>query len=133
MDLDCKHFGKSASLNAWGLARVILGSSLITLVAAFALLRCISKNSGHRDSEETEESKLNTFLDHNLYFLSNSRSKEPLSINVAMFEQSLLKLTLADILKASNNFCKTNIIGDGGFGTVYKATLPDGKTVAVKS
>ncbi|KAL5562500.1 hypothetical protein UlMin_032247 [Ulmus minor] len=132
LDLDCKSFGKSTSLNAWGLAGVILGSSLITLVAAFALLRCISKNSKHRDSEETEESKLNTFLDHNLYFLSNSRSKEPLSINVPMFEQPLLKLTLADILEATNNFCKTNIIRDGGFGTVYKATLPDGKTVAVK-
>ncbi|KAJ6294624.1 hypothetical protein OIU76_022665 [Salix suchowensis] len=49
-----------------------------------------------------------------------------------MFEQPLLKITLVDILEATNNFCKTNIIGDGGFGTVYKATLPGVKTVAVK-
>ena len=55
-----------------------------------------------------------------------------MSINVAMFEQPLLKLTLVDILEATNNFCKTNIIGDGGFGTVYKATLPNGKIVAIK-
>ncbi|XP_073033041.1 leucine-rich repeat receptor protein kinase EMS1-like [Primulina eburnea] len=47
-----------------------------------------------------------------------------------MFQQPLLKLTLVNILEA-NNFCKTSIIGDGGFGTVYKATLPEGKTVAL--
>ncbi|CAM6068659.1 unnamed protein product, partial [Sphagnum tenellum] len=64
--------------------------------------------------------------------LTIGKSKEPLSINVAMFEQPLLRLTLADILLATNNFCKANIIGDGGFGTVYKAILPDGKTVAIK-
>lgn len=49
-----------------------------------------------------------------------------------MFEQPLVKLTLSDILDATNNFCKTKIVGDGGFGTVYKAQLPNGKTVAVK-
>ncbi|KAI5414766.1 hypothetical protein KIW84_040290 [Lathyrus oleraceus] len=44
-----------------------------------------------------------------------------------MFEQPLLKLTLVDILKATDNFSKTNIIGDGGFGTVYRATLSNGR------
>ncbi|KAL2527260.1 Leucine-rich repeat receptor protein kinase EMS1 [Abeliophyllum distichum] len=78
------------------------------------------------------DSKVNGSDDQNLYFLSSSRSKEPLSINIAMFEQPLLKLTSVDIVEATNNFCKANIIGDGGFGTVYKATLPGGKTVAVK-
>ncbi|KAJ0087121.1 hypothetical protein Patl1_07478 [Pistacia atlantica] len=67
-----------------------------------------------------------------LYLLSSSRSKEPLSINVATFGQPLLKLTLVDIIEATNNFCKTNTIGDGGFGTVCKATLCDEKSVAVK-
>lgn len=135
MGLDCqiKDFDKSALLNAWGLAGIVVGTTLIILTIAFALVRCVVRNSRRKDTEEIEESKLNSFLGQNLYYLSSSsRSKEPLSINVAMFEQPLLKLTLVDILEATNNFCKTNIIGDGGFGTVYKATLPNGKTVAVK-
>ncbi|CAI0403430.1 unnamed protein product [Linum tenue] len=49
-----------------------------------------------------------------------------------MFEQPLRKLTLGNILEATNNFRETNIIGDGGFGTVYKATLRNGNKVAVK-
>ncbi|KAM1407257.1 hypothetical protein ACFXTH_001841 [Malus domestica] len=133
-NLDChaKSFDKSALLNAWGVAAVVVGSALVFFVAAYAVVRWITRSSRH-DPEEAEESRLSSFMEHNLYFLSSSsRSKEPLSINVAMFQQPLLKLTLVDILEATNNFCKTNIIGDGGFGTVYKATLSDGKTVAVK-
>ncbi|CAN1755052.1 Leucine-rich repeat receptor protein kinase EMS1 [Linum perenne] len=39
------------------------------------------------------------------------------------FRQPLLKVTLSNILEGTNNFCNSNIIGDGGFGTVYKAKL----------
>ncbi|KAK4349758.1 hypothetical protein RND71_029071 [Anisodus tanguticus] len=41
-------------------------------------------------------------------------------------------LTIFDILRATNNFNQANIIGCGGFGLVYKATLADGTTLAVK-
>ncbi|KAF8685355.1 hypothetical protein HU200_043979 [Digitaria exilis] len=42
------------------------------------------------------------------------------------------KLTFTDLVKASNNFDKENIIGCGGYGLVYKAVLPDGCKVAIK-
>ncbi|KAM0856593.1 hypothetical protein ACQ4PT_048995 [Festuca glaucescens] len=42
------------------------------------------------------------------------------------------KLKFADILKATNNFDKANIIGCGGYGLVYKAELPDGSKLAIK-
>ncbi|XP_043697602.1 tyrosine-sulfated glycopeptide receptor 1-like [Telopea speciosissima] len=41
-------------------------------------------------------------------------------------------LQISDILKATNNFDQANIIGCGGFGLVYKATLPNGTKLAVK-
>ncbi|PIA49536.1 hypothetical protein AQUCO_01300379v1 [Aquilegia coerulea] len=131
LDCELKNFNRRPKvLNAWGIAGVVVGSLFFVLTLIFSLMRIIRKRE--HNVAVLEESKLSSSVDANLYYLSSSRSKEPLSINVAMFEQPLLKLTLVDILEATNNFCKTNIIGDGGFGTVYKATLPDGKTVAIK-
>lgn len=39
---------------------------------------------------------------------------------------------IEDLERATNNFSQKNFIGRGGFGMVYKGTLPDGTIVAVK-
>jgi len=49
-----------------------------------------------------------------------------------MFEKSIPKMKLSDIMKATNNFSNTNMIGTGRTGTVYKAVLDDGTTLMVK-
>ncbi|KAH7553563.1 hypothetical protein JRO89_XS12G0027100 [Xanthoceras sorbifolium] len=49
-----------------------------------------------------------------------------------MFKHSSLQLAFSDIVRITNNFCKSNAIGDGGSGTVYKGILPSGQLVAVK-
>ncbi|KAJ4719265.1 Receptor kinase [Melia azedarach] len=41
-------------------------------------------------------------------------------------------LTISEILKATDNFNQANIVGCGGFGLVYKATLANGTKLAVK-
>nr|CAB3448893.1 unnamed protein product [Digitaria exilis] len=42
------------------------------------------------------------------------------------------KLKFTDIVKATNNFGKENIVGCGGYGLVFKAELPDGSKLAIK-
>ncbi|KAJ0954833.1 putative protein kinase RLK-Pelle-RLCK-IV family [Helianthus annuus] len=42
------------------------------------------------------------------------------------------ELSFQDICKATGNFSAANIIGEGGFGVVYKGTLKNGSVIAVK-
>lgn len=40
--------------------------------------------------------------------------------------------TMAEVNRATGNFSAGNIIGQGGFGTVYRGRLRDGSLIAVK-
>ncbi|CAI9273689.1 unnamed protein product [Lactuca saligna] len=46
-------------------------------------------------------------------------------------DERFMKVSYAQILKATNGFSQANLIGEGGFGSVYKGVLDD-TTVAVK-
>lgn len=62
--------------------------------------------------------------------LNHSASSTP-SI-VSNGHQNADELSFQDIYKATGNFSASNIIGDGGFGTVYKGTLKNGSILAIK-
>ncbi|KAK1435834.1 hypothetical protein QVD17_01604 [Tagetes erecta] len=49
-----------------------------------------------------------------------------------MFDPSLNKIDMVDLVNATRNFSPDLIVGDGSFGYVYKAHLAPGSTVAVK-
>lgn len=51
---------------------------------------------------------------------------------LSMFEKSTSKMRLSDLMKATNNFSKNNIVGSGRTGTFYKAVLDDGTSLMVK-
>ncbi|KAM6540625.1 hypothetical protein CsatB_005072 [Cannabis sativa] len=54
------------------------------------------------------------------------------AIKVSMFEKSVTKMRLSDLMKSTNNFSKDNIIGSGRTGTMFKAELEDGSSLMVK-
>nr|GEU46807.1 probable LRR receptor-like serine/threonine-protein kinase At1g74360 [Tanacetum cinerariifolium] len=55
-----------------------------------------------------------------------------LSDTVKVIRLDKTAFTHADILNATGNFSNDRIIGRGGYGTVYRGVLPDGRVIAVK-
>uniref|UniRef100_A0A0D6QSL1 non-specific serine/threonine protein kinase n=1 Tax=Araucaria cunninghamii TaxID=56994 RepID=A0A0D6QSL1_ARACU len=78
-----------------------------------------------------------------LYWLWARRSRKAPHRQFIRRNRSLLKGTVRpntgaiwydidEIRAATANFSQRNLVGEGGFGTVYKGTLPDGQLIAVK-
>ncbi|KAA8530325.1 hypothetical protein F0562_005034 [Nyssa sinensis] len=53
-------------------------------------------------------------------------------VQVSFFQKPLVKVKLADLMAATNNFNAENIIISSRTGTTYKAILPDGSALAIK-
>lgn len=70
------------------------------------------------------------FLYQSIYYIC--QTKEVFDYQVSLFEKSITKMRLSDLMKATNSFSKNNIIGSGRTGTMYKALLEDGTPLMVK-
>ncbi|CAF2089719.1 unnamed protein product [Brassica napus] len=58
--------------------------------------------------------------------------KQQKGVKVFMFKKSVSKMKLSDLMKATEEFKKDNIIGKGRTGTMYKGVLEDGTHLMVK-
>ena len=66
-----------------------------------------------------------------LYFIWNRHSKK--ATTSSFLEDELLKVSYHSLLKATNGFSCTNLVGAGTFGTIYKGLLNETQTiVAIK-
>ncbi|KAL2499038.1 putative receptor protein kinase TMK1 [Abeliophyllum distichum] len=52
--------------------------------------------------------------------------------NIQMVEAANMVISIQVLKNVTNNFSEENILGQGGFGTVYKGELHDGTKIAVK-
>lgn len=86
-----------------------------------AVVDSTSSFEGNSVSEKVPASPLRVPPSPSRFSMSPKLSKlEPLNLN------------LSQVTRATRNFSESLQIGEGGFGTVYKAQLEDGLVVAVK-
>ncbi|CAM6032836.1 unnamed protein product [Sphagnum compactum] len=106
------------------------------------ILVTISENSGEKESMEKGvvhvDSKTHSFLSLSGGSVSARSIDSPVSAAAsAAPEVSHLGwghwYTLRELEAATNNFGESNVVGEGGYGIVYRGQLPDGTMVAVKN
>ncbi|GJN18803.1 hypothetical protein PR202_gb06005 [Eleusine coracana subsp. coracana] len=122
--------------NAGGVvaAAISVGTALLLAVVAAVTWRAWSR----RRHEDNNNARVAADYDDEDLELMNKQNKS--STMVVLFpqidddddQQQQESLTVEDVVKATGNFDESRIVGCGGFGMVYRATLPDGRDVAVK-
>ncbi|XP_074581709.1 putative LRR receptor-like serine/threonine-protein kinase At1g06840 [Curcuma longa] len=65
---------------------------------------------------------------HGYYFISRKKS----SFRTQLKLNGVKCFTFEEMVLATKNFCKSTQVGQGGYGKVYKGTLDDGRSVAIK-
>ncbi|KAF5176025.1 Receptor-like kinase [Thalictrum thalictroides] len=105
------------------IASAVAGLVVTTLLVAFAVYFYSTKVSKKKKKEVDVEGNK---------WAKSIKGKK--GIKVSMFEKKISKMRLSDLMKATNNFTKDNIIGfgSGRTGTMYRAMLRDGSFVMVK-
>ncbi|VFQ59735.1 unnamed protein product [Cuscuta campestris] len=92
------------------------------ILLSLVLLRLSRRNSSDQIEESEEEVGISSRL-----------SDAFCPSNLVLFKNSYCNdITVADLLRSTNDFSQSNIIGCGGFGLVYKVDLPNGSKVAIK-
>ncbi|XP_072998662.1 brassinosteroid LRR receptor kinase BRI1-like [Typha latifolia] len=130
------HHQKSHRRQASLAGSVALGL-LFSLFCIFGLIIIAVESRKRQKKKDNCSNSWDIYIDSRSYSgidYSNWRltGTNALSLNLAAFDKPLQKLTLADLLEATNGFHNDSQIGSGGFGDVYKAQLKDGSVVAVK-
>ncbi|GAY38537.1 hypothetical protein CUMW_037440 [Citrus unshiu] len=128
---------KKGGLRGSMIAAIVL-SSFTALVLCFGIAVFLLKRGAFRQPEQTPHdvicapaklSGATTTLRYGSMLSSSSVSIDSCAVT---YTGTAKTFTLNDIEKATNGFDTSRIIGEGGFGVVYRGILDDGREVAVK-
>uniref|UniRef100_A0A0E0JUN5 non-specific serine/threonine protein kinase n=1 Tax=Oryza punctata TaxID=4537 RepID=A0A0E0JUN5_ORYPU len=116
---------KDRGANVGVVTAITVGTALLLAVTVVATWRAWSKRQedNARVAADDESGSLESAARSTLVLLFPNDDDD---------DDGERTLTLDDVLKATGNFDESRIVGCGGFGMVYRATLPDGREVAVK-
>ncbi|KAF3432040.1 hypothetical protein FNV43_RR26779 [Rhamnella rubrinervis] len=122
--------GRKPSTASWANS-IVLGVLISIASVCILIVWAIAMRARRREAEEV---KMLSSLQasHAATTWKIDKEREPLSINVATFQRQLRKLKFSQLIEATNGFSAASLIGYGGFGEVFKATLKDGSSVAIK-
>ncbi|PIA63747.1 hypothetical protein AQUCO_00201233v1 [Aquilegia coerulea] len=110
---------------------IVLGVLISVASVCILIVWAIAMRAKRREAQELKMlSRLHA--NHAATTWKIDKEKEPLSINVATFQMQLRKLKFSQLIEATNGFAAASLIGSGGFGEVFKATMKDGSSVAIK-
>ncbi|GMI82998.1 hypothetical protein like AT5G42440 [Hibiscus trionum] len=107
-----------------GVVSAIISFFLVSLILTCIILICNSTKKPTRPNPPQTRSLNRTRPTPNPAALTACDS--------AAFDPSLTHLDMDELAAATKNFSSDLIIGEGSFGYVYKATLSNGVTVAIK-
>ncbi|KAL5208338.1 hypothetical protein ABZP36_032773 [Zizania latifolia] len=117
---------KNRSTNVGVVTAIIVGTALLLAVTVAATWRTWSKRQedNARVAADDDSGSLESAVRSTLVLLFANDDDDG--------GRAERTMTLDDVLKATGNFDESRIVGCGGFGMVYRATLADGRDVAVK-
>ncbi|XP_062179652.1 probably inactive leucine-rich repeat receptor-like protein kinase At5g48380 [Phragmites australis] len=114
----CQASAKTKSTAA--IIGAVVGVVVVIIIGVIVVFFCLRKLPARKKAKDEDENKWAKSI------------KGTKTIKVSMFENPVSKMKLSDLMKATKQFSKENIIGTGRTGTMYKAVLPDGSFLAVK-
>ncbi|MCO5561892.1 hypothetical protein L7F22_015517 [Adiantum nelumboides] len=136
---------KSSSPHVGTIAGVVVGVLAIVMSAIIVLAVCKKKNQkfrrvqspntaylrapGSGDSGDVVKVTVNNIASNGVHDVFNTSNRTE---NLQVLESGNLVISIQLLRSVTNNFNEENVLGQGGFGVVYKGELDDGTKIAVK-